>query len=166
MPVAHQDVIRAAYYALARVYHPDTDHSDSSRMAELNWAYDQVRDLARRQQYDRSRPAPKPSRKSSMAPVGPGYAPDWRVVSQPPPVHASADTAGPFSRARPTSPDGERYLDFGRYQGWSLRDLLHHDPDYLRWLSRHSSGMRYRAEILRLLPGEREQLGPLQTLVR
>jgi hypothetical protein len=45
-------------------------------------------------------------------------------------------------------------LDFGRYAGWSVAELARHDPDYLRWLSRHSSGIRYRSAIAKVLPGE------------
>jgi len=42
-------------------------------------------------------------------------------------------------------------LTFGRYTGWTLRDLARQDPDYLRWLSRHTSGIRYRTEIYAIL---------------
>ena len=42
-------------------------------------------------------------------------------------------------------------LTFGRYLGWSLRDLARRDPEYLLWLSRHSSGIRYRTEIYGIL---------------
>jgi hypothetical protein len=42
-------------------------------------------------------------------------------------------------------------LTFGRYTGWSLRDLARRDPDYVLWLSRHSSGIRYRTEIYSIL---------------
>ena len=42
-------------------------------------------------------------------------------------------------------------LSFGRYTGWGLRDLARQDPDYLLWLSRHSSGIRYRTEIYAIL---------------
>jgi uncharacterized protein (DUF3820 family) len=42
-------------------------------------------------------------------------------------------------------------LSFGRYAGWTLRDLARQDPDYLRWLSRHSSGVLYRTEIYQIL---------------
>ena len=42
-------------------------------------------------------------------------------------------------------------LDFGRYVGWAVADRARHDPDYLRWLSRHSAGIRYRREIAELL---------------
>jgi hypothetical protein len=45
-------------------------------------------------------------------------------------------------------------LDFGRYLGWRITDLARHDPDYLRWLSRHSSGIRFRNAIARVLPRE------------
>jgi hypothetical protein len=42
-------------------------------------------------------------------------------------------------------------LDFGRYAGSTLEELARVDPDYLRWLERHPSGVRYRAEIHRVL---------------
>ena len=42
---------------------------------------------------------------------------------------------------------GPELIDFGRYAGWSIKQLARHDPDYLRWLSRHSSGIRYRRVI-------------------
>lgn len=42
-------------------------------------------------------------------------------------------------------------LDFGHYAGRTIAELASIDPDYLRWLERHPSGVRYRAEILRVL---------------
>jgi hypothetical protein len=45
-------------------------------------------------------------------------------------------------------------LEFGRYEGWKLKDLARHDPDYLIWLSRHSSGVRYRNLIFTLVGAE------------
>ncbi len=42
-------------------------------------------------------------------------------------------------------------LSFGRYTGWTLRDLARQDPDYLRWLSRTASGIGYRTEIYQIL---------------
>jgi len=42
-------------------------------------------------------------------------------------------------------------LSFGRYVGWTLRDLARQDPDYLRWLSRTASGIGYRTEIYQIL---------------
>jgi hypothetical protein len=51
----------------------------------------------------------------------------------------------------PAHPSPGSVLAFGRYTGWSLRDLARQDPDYLLWLSRHSSGIRYRTEIYGIL---------------
>lgn len=42
-------------------------------------------------------------------------------------------------------------LDFGHYAGHTIAELVATDPDYLRWLARHPSGSRYRAEIHRVL---------------
>lgn len=42
-------------------------------------------------------------------------------------------------------------LDFGHYAGRTIAELAEADPDYLRWLARHPSGVRYRAEIARVL---------------
>jgi curved DNA-binding protein CbpA len=122
-PTAEQEVIHAAFRALALKYHPDRDGTGyaSRRMLALNAAYALLRDEAARAAWDRSlRAAPHP-------------APMSRRV--PPPRSAAAGTK----------------VSFGRYEGWTLRDLARHDPDYLRWLSRHSSGIRYRTEIYQIL---------------
>ena len=42
-------------------------------------------------------------------------------------------------------------LDFGHHAGRTLAELAIEDPDYLRWLARHPSGIRYRAEIARVM---------------
>ncbi len=42
-------------------------------------------------------------------------------------------------------------LDFGHHAGRTIAELARTDPDYLRWLARHPSGFRYRAEIERVL---------------
>jgi curved DNA-binding protein CbpA len=153
-PSAHEVVIRAAYHALARRYHPDGDSPDARRMAELNYAYDLVRDDVRRRIYDERRREIQASAESQRQPVGPGTAGAEATQTKPAAVAPPglSPYAGPFGRARPEQ-DSMR-IDFGRYTGWSLRELARHDPDYLRWLSRHSSGVRYRPEILRLLPEE------------
>lgn len=121
-PAAEADVIAAAYRVLARKLHPDRAAREGERMIELNRAYAILRDPSSRARYDRDRA------------LG---------IQQPIPV---------------PEPDGVRYtaptagrLDFGRYEGWTLRDVARRDPDYLRWLSRHASGARHRAEIEALL---------------
>jgi hypothetical protein len=46
------------------------------------------------------------------------------------------------------SADGaDQRLDFGRYEGWTLGEVVRRDPDYLDWLRRHASGARYRDVI-------------------
>lgn len=42
-------------------------------------------------------------------------------------------------------------LDFGHHAGRTIAELAELDPDYLRWLGRHPSGVRYRGEIARVL---------------
>jgi exodeoxyribonuclease X-like protein len=49
----------------------------------------------------------------------------------------------------PSSFDPTR-LDFGHYAGRTIEELAKADPDYLHWLARHPSGVRYRAEINRV----------------
>ncbi len=52
---------------------------------------------------------------------------------------------GPRSSFDPTT------LDFGHHAGRTIAELASIDPDYLRWLARHPSGVRYRGEIERVL---------------
>jgi curved DNA-binding protein CbpA len=124
-PTAEQEVVQAAFRALALKYHPDRDTTGEAarRMAELNEAYRLVRDPVARGQWDAAQARTKGGRTPT-----PGAVP-------PPPRATAAGTR----------------LEFGRYAGWTLRDLARRDPDYLRWLSRHASGLRYRTEIYSIL---------------
>lgn len=123
-PSCEQEVIHAAYRALAQKYHPDRDpgHHAQKRMAQLNAAYRLVRDVVSRERHDRA------VRNAAFAPMA----------------------ASPVG-APPRSASAGTRLEFGRYAGWMLRDLARQDPDYLRWLSRHASGLRYRTEIYGIL---------------
>lgn len=121
-PAADPDVIAAAYRVLARKLHPDTGGEDAALMAELTRAYAILRDPERRQAYDRERRGATPTIVAAAAPRRPDGA----------------------------APTGSQ-LDFGRYAGWTLPEVAGRDPDYLRWLSRHASGARFRLEIARLL---------------
>lgn len=130
LPTADQAVVHAAFRALALKYHPDHDATRraSEKMAELNRAYALLRDERGRVAHDRSR---------RMTIAG---------------ISVSASTARPPSGTPPPAANGQgSVLGFGRYSGWSLRDLARQDPDYLLWLSRHSSGIRYRTEIYGIL---------------
>jgi len=121
-PRAHQEVIQAAFRALAALYHPDRDASDANtrRMAELNAAYARIRTVDLRELYDRERKL----QRQAQPPIQQGYA-------------AQA----------PDDDPAKRPLDFGRYAGYTIAQLARVDPDYLRWLSRHSAGARFRHEI-------------------
>ena len=138
-PEADPDVIAAAYRVLARKLHPDTasepDPVIARRMAELNWAWTLLRDPDRRRTYDR----------------------DHRFAVGAAQGRSSRSTAGvqPRSAGVPR-PDvgydpGTVRLDFGRYYGLTLRQILERDPAYLEWLRRHSSGAPHREAIAQLL---------------
>ena len=128
VPTAEQVVVQGAYKALAFKYHPDRDgtHRAAEKMAELNRAYALLRTPINRAAHDRSRRATL-----AGVSVAQSATPRW---SSPPPVASSGSV-----------------LTFGRYTGWSIRDLARHDPDYVLWLSRHSSGIRFRTEIYGIL---------------
>ena len=123
-PRAHQLVIQAAYRVLASIYHPDRDPTGTAtrKMAELNAAYAKVKTRDLRDAYDRARRA----RETVAVTVG--------------------ATQDPGRTARRSAQDAGM-VDFGRYSGWTITQLAREDPDYLRWLSRHSSGIRYRRQI-------------------
>jgi curved DNA-binding protein CbpA len=130
IPGADPDVVRAAYRVLARKLHPDTkagaiEPVSAQRMADLNWAYAQVRDEASRRVYERER------------------------MAAPPPTAAEPRTHG--ASPIPEDDHTQAILDFGRYTGWKLRDVARRDIDYLIWLRRHASGARFRPAIDRLL---------------
>lgn len=155
-PEADPDVITAAFRALARRLHPDRDYTgvDEYRMAELNRAYGVLRDREKRRQYDAER--------KLMQPMGPGHG-------EPEPVGARAgglaarwaahedalsrgeSRASAGGRGGSAADPPETALSFGRYAGMTLRQVAAVDSDYLRWLGRHSSGLRYRREIERIL---------------
>jgi curved DNA-binding protein CbpA len=139
VPQAEDDVIRAAYRALARRYHPDGVSPNPVRMAEINRAYERIGRPERRRRYDSERRPP--------VAVGPGTSP-----SQPYDPWAARSGAS----APRVGSEAATVIDFGRYAGWRITDVARQDPDYLRWLSRHSTGVRFREAIARSLPGDPE----------
>ena len=143
-PRADDFVISAVYRAMARRWHPDGTAPDADRMARVNVAYDRVKTPEARRLYDAER--------SRRVAVGPG------------PVVPTYD-AWPDARYAPGSPARDDLLDFGRYAGWKIADVARVDPDHLRWLSRHASGIRFREAIKRHLPGEND-LGRRASAVR
>lgn len=136
VPTAEQEVVHAAFKALALKYHPDHDQTRraADKMAELNRAYAILRDPVSRAAHDRM------ARRTVVAGV---------AVSTPAQPQASGTAAA--TPPRPATTAGGSVLTFGRYAGWSLGDIARRDPEYLLWLARHSSGIRYRTEIYAIL---------------
>jgi len=157
-PTADQEVVQAAYRALARRFHPDVapDRETAQRMAAINAAFDLIRDAERRAAYDRehgharvSAGGPSDGRPQGPPPAQPPAAagaasgPTWTSTRQ----GASWEgTAGP----PPGRPSGS-VLGFGRFKGWSLGEIARVDPGYLMWLDDRREGARYHAEIDELL---------------
>jgi curved DNA-binding protein CbpA len=135
-PDADDAVLKAAYHALARQYHSDGMTPDGPRMIEINRAWECVRTPDRRARYDAGRRV--------AIPVVPSTSPERQPRERFDPwKHGGAKVRAPAE-----------VIDFGRYAGWRIPDLVRHDPDYVRWLSRHSAGVRFMDAIARCLPGE------------
>ncbi|HEY7737461.1 MAG TPA: DnaJ domain-containing protein [Candidatus Limnocylindria bacterium] len=137
-PLAEEIVLDAAYRALARRYHPDGESPNPARMADINRAYALIRTPDLRRRYDTER---------KFHPVGPAPTTPSPVSDLRSRLHP--DAADPQPASGEYGPGSA--LDFGRYEGWRLRELARRDPDYLRWLARHSSGIRYRSAIDQVL---------------
>ena len=131
--------VRTAFRSLARRYHPDGSQPDAALMAAVNAAYEALE----QQRHSRT--------SAAGVPVGPGESGtrDADLPTEPPP----GSLLWRVQQARhPDSP----VLDFGQYAGWSIAQVARHDPRYLVWLSRHSSGVRFRRAIELVLGSSRE----------
>jgi curved DNA-binding protein CbpA len=137
---AEPEVIRAAFRALARKYHPDSGGSVNA-MAAINEAWAVLSDPARRKAYDAG---------GAEAGQGNRRKADRRRNSD-------RRSAAPSTGRSPGQGMGRRYstaeggLDFGRYAGWTIPDLAKHDPDYLEWLRRTPIGRPFSAQIEQVL---------------
>ncbi len=177
-PEADVEIIGAAYRKLAQRYHPDVtdDPEAAARMAEINAAWEVLRDPARRAAYDRERrfatggatghgggageqPVGGTARSADAAswggrarggPATPGASTGdgekWRAGGGAGTGGAQDDWAGP-----PPGPPSGSVLSFGRYRGWSLGEVARRDPDFLEWLERAPVGRQYQSEIAAIL---------------
>ena len=134
-------VVRAAYWKLARRFHPDGTEPDVVRMAEVNAAYEEIE----RERAVTGREAPVP------VATGPGQSPaaSGATATSPPPGQPPAGSL--LDRMRQAEQGESALLDFGEYAGRRIADVAKVDPRYLRWLARQVSGVRYRAEIERVI---------------
>jgi curved DNA-binding protein CbpA len=128
------------YRLLARRLEGEAVRSPRAREAlvELNTAYWVLSDPVRRAAYDHEVANAGGSEHEAAE------LPDGTPVDEeaPPSRGVASEEAPGFAADQVT---------FGRYAGWTLRQILRHDPEYLVWLQRHSSGMRYRRQIEVLL---------------
>jgi hypothetical protein len=147
--------VRSAYRQLARRYHPDGTGPDPQQMAEVNAAYEALE--RRRRAVDAG---------TTAVAVGPGWS-----VSTSSAMRGATDGSAVGPQPAPGPPRGSLLwrvrqarhvdspvLDFGQYAGWRIAEVADHDPRYLVWLSRHSSGVRFRRAIEDVL-GSRSDLG-------
>jgi len=119
---AEHATIHRAYRELARRFHPDAIGDDTT-MKLVNGAWDVLGDAVRRASYDQERAQVS----TTIA------APATMVV----PRHA-----GP----PPGKPSGS-VLTYGRYEGWSLGEIVRIDPAHLEWM-RNAPGYRWlQAEV-------------------
>jgi curved DNA-binding protein CbpA len=148
-PRADPEVIRAAFRALARKHHPDAG-GDARRMMALTDAWRVLGDRRARARYDAAREVQLAmvANASAAASAGGGR----QVATEPvqPATTTQPPDADAFNTPSRTAADGT-ILDFGRYSGWSIRELALRDPDYLEWLKRTSIGRRLTGEIERHL---------------
>ena len=133
-PQSSLRVARAAYWRLARRFHPDGTTPDHARMTQINAAYEAI---------ERER-------------IGGGDGPAPGAAG----LDAAPIVGGPpgslLRRMRDAKDADSSVVDFGQYAGWRIADIARQDPRYLRWLSRQASGIRYRAEIERTLGNARQ----------
>jgi curved DNA-binding protein CbpA len=132
--IADGEIISTVYRKLAQRYHPDIDSSPEAarRMAEINEAYQTLRDPEKRRRYDEWLAARRDRRRSD------------RLVRQ------SGDV--PLGQAgTPVGPAHGSLIEFGRYSGWTIGQIRRHDPGFLEWLMRVPAGRQYRDEIAAML---------------
>jgi curved DNA-binding protein CbpA len=132
-------VIEAAYRALAMLHHPDRSDGPEADavMADLNWAYAVLREPELRASYD--------NQQVSIEVDPPTSTTTTTTLSERVAVAAEA------AIERDVTNPANTVLDFGRFAGMTLRQIARIEPGYLEWLRRHSTGLRYRSQIDKVL---------------
>jgi curved DNA-binding protein CbpA len=147
-PAASPLVIQAAYRVLARIFHPDVE-GDDEQMKRINHAWAVLGDPRSRAEYDRQRAGRHlgPVAATPAAASAPTAQPGSPRAGTPSTAGARAgakveDHAGP-ARGEPFGP----VLRFGRYEGWTLGQVVRVDREWLEWLRNVPAGRGLKAEI-------------------
>jgi curved DNA-binding protein CbpA len=127
-PKADAQVIKSAYRALARVFHPDVQ-GDDEVMKRLNQAWEVLGDPARRAKYDAERAGRHGA--TNVEQHAGAFA-----------SRSPADSAGPPQGA----PFGS-VIGVGRYDGWTIGQVAQVDRPFLEWLRSAPAGRGLRDEI-------------------
>lgn len=156
-PEASPLVIQAAYRVLARVFHPDVE-GDDEQMKRLNRAWDVLGNPLRRAAYDRERagrhPGPVPAASSNGSrPPAPAGTPARPAASALATAGSTADGSTiraqrPEDHAGP--PRGEPFgpvVRFGRYDGWTLGQVVRVDRPWLEWFRNMPAARSLTADI-------------------
>jgi len=131
LPTAEQEVLHAAFRALAMKYHPDRDSSARAgrRMIELNQAYALVREHALRIQYDKSRKTARtPFDAAAVPPMNGGRSAPPPVVQRngrvDPNANATKLDAASLTAIGASAELGRRRRGHGTRTAWQLAIAL------------------------------------------
>ena len=147
---ADRDEIHRAFRALARELHPDRG-GDPALMQAINDAWAILSRPTHRRAYDEARAAAveRARLRKTQRVQQAQAAREGRTVAA-----AGGGASGTSASSPPRPPVRERRpdaLDYGRYEGWTIRELAQEDPDYLLWLARTPAGRMYRNRIMEAL---------------
>jgi len=157
-PGVDMDLMTTVYRRLVQRYQAVSagDGPALERLRMIERAYEVLRDPFRRARYDAELVRAHDDEPVHQAPTPVNQ--QAAVATQTWPTRAvsmgrSARIGVPIVSQRPSAPQpvAVSVLDFGRYAGWSLRQIAARDPDYLHWLLRSPGGRQYRAQITALL---------------
>jgi len=149
-PAASPLVIQAAYRVLARIFHPDVE-GDDEQMKRINRAWAVLGDPRARAEYDRQLAGRHtgPVQASGQAPARSHGAHDGAAAAGAP-AAPSRSTRDPRGEEHAGPPLGEPFgplLRFGRYEGWTLGQVLRVDRPWLEWLRNVPAGRGLKTDI-------------------